>query len=175
MYPRRRTTASRFFIQSTLRLFWKLPSTFVPHSRWRRRQQWRKLAFRLGSYLKLINAIRSWCLLRRWLPVCVFSRSLSLPPSGLLTDREIYSKSCQFCPGNSISSKNDPPSLLLPTLLVSSSIPVPSPSPLCPVERNGEREKRFKPPRDFFRWKISGFLIQATVWRVASVKCTWFF
>jgi len=91
-------------------------------------------------------------------PVMMFAPSmtsrlcvLSFPSplcSGLLTDCEMYSKSCQFSPGNSISSKNDPLSLLLPTLLVSSFTPSPRPSNRREKRRTG---KALKPPRDFFR------------------------
>lgn len=101
-------------------------------------------SFRLGSRLKLINAIRSWCLRsRRWLFHRRFFSRDYWPTA------EIYSESSQLSSGDSISSKNDP------------SFPRPSPFPRQIAESDGEREKRFKPSRDFFQWKISGFLIQA--------------
>lgn len=105
---------------------------------------------------------------RRWL----FHSRYSPVPKDYWPDRGgMYSKSSQLSSGNSISSKNDftPP----PPPPASR----PRPSSLSRIaESDGERGKRFKPPRDFFRWKISGFLIQPTTQRVASVKlCTWLF
>lgn len=152
MYP---PAASQFFIQSTLRLrrSWKT-SRHVPRSTFAAAE----VSLPFGLSLKTYKCNPVMMFVRRWL---FHSRSSPVPKDYWPDRGGMYFKFPQLSSGNSISSKNDFTLSLTPC---HSRI----------AESDGERGKRFKPPRDFFRWKISGFLIQPTIQRVTSVKlCTW--
>lgn len=80
---------------------------------------------------------------RRWLPPA-HSEIIDLP-------RDIYSGSSQLFFAGILF----PPKMIPPRTTITLRFPILLPRRIA--ESDGEREMRFKPPRDFFRWKILGF------------------